>query len=139
MSLERFLIVHSILSEETEVGSSDWVSPFWLYPVHRGMTDNAWNSYYGLDGIPHAKEYLEHPILGPALRSRVMDILVFPEKEKGLRISKEALPIFRSSMTLFRAVDQDPEQVFNYAIRRIGAGECAATVTFILEEYKSPF
>lgn len=139
MSLGRFKILQTILSDIDSISNSNWISPNWMFPIHRLLAEKGEDYFYGIAGVAHAREYLSDPILGPALRNRVIDILVSPERENNLRISKEALPVFRSSMTLFRSVDQDPEQVFNYALRRLGAGECRTTISLILEEYKSPF
>lgn len=95
---------------------------WFVFPQFRGLGRSARSRRYAIASRAEAEAYLSHPVLGPRLREcteivnglerrSVTDIFGSPDDLK-----------FRSSMTLFAAVADDPEP-FEAALKRYYGGE----------------
>ena len=87
-----------------------------------GLSENA--RLYGISGAAEAQAYLDHDLLGPRLRECTAAMLEWA----GERSPTDILgPIdslkFRSSMTLFAAVDDDDDGPFAQALEAFWDGE----------------
>jgi uncharacterized protein (DUF1810 family) len=100
--------------------SSHWM--WFIFPQLKGLGRSAESERFAIASLAEAESYLQHPILGPRLRTAtalvnaiqgrsIHDILGAPDDLK-----------FRSSMTLFSRATRD-NGVFQEALRKYYAGE----------------
>lgn len=115
--LNRFLeaqegVVTQALAELREGHKrSHWM--WYIFPQLQGLGHSPTTQYYAIKSIEEARAYLAHLVLGERLRTcaqallevkgrSVTEILGYPDNLK-----------LRSSMTLFAALVDDPQSVFN--------------------------
>ncbi|NUT82937.1 DUF1810 domain-containing protein [Pseudomonas brassicacearum] len=105
-SLERFIQAqastyeHALLELRRGRKEGHWM--WFIFPQLRGLGVSENATYYGLRGIDEARDYWQHPLLGPRLERAtraVLDSGVALEKLLG---SIDAMK-FASCMTLFAA------------------------------------
>lgn len=80
---------------------------WYVFPQHEGLGRSATARRFGISGLPEAKAYLAHPVLGPRLRECVsltlrfagVDIMSILGSPDGLK--------YRSCLTLFREAAED--------------------------------
>jgi uncharacterized protein (DUF1810 family) len=125
-NLQRFVaaqnsVYQQVLSElERGRKASCWM--WFVFPQIVGL-GNSWESrMYGISGRPEAEAYLAHPILGRRLFecSRLV-ISVQSASADEIFGAIDAMK-FRSSMTLFAHVAEDPA-IFRQAIEKFFRGE----------------
>ena len=88
---------------------------WFVFPQMRGLGVTATSEYYGISGLPEARAYLAHPVLGPRLRDCTAAVLGLTGVTlRGLFGTPDDLK-FRSSMTLFSRADE-PDSVFAAAL-----------------------
>lgn len=93
---------------------------WFVFPQLRALGRSETARFYGLDGLPDARDYLAHPVLG----ARLVDCVGLVNHVQG----RTALQIFgrpddlkfRSCLTLFAAVEPSP---FEEALRHYYQGE----------------
>jgi uncharacterized protein (DUF1810 family) len=99
---------------------SHWM--WFIFPQLRGLGQSPTSQKYGIASKDEARAYLAHPVLGPRLiactqlaldadKASANEIFAFPDDLK-----------FRSSMTLFAQVAQEPD-VFSAALQKYYGGE----------------
>ena len=118
--------------------TSHWM--WFVFPQVAGLGSSAMAQQYAINSLDEARAYLDHPVLGARLREctqllldvevvntssaskgrDITDILGYPDDLK-----------FRSSMTLFAALDDAPP-VFAAALRQFFAGKPDARTLEIL-------
>lgn len=85
--------------------SGHWI--WFVFPQLRGLGHSSMANHYGISGREEAVAYLDHPILGP----RLIDCTELVNRVDSRSIEDILGGIdslkFRSSMTLFAAVDPD--------------------------------
>jgi uncharacterized protein (DUF1810 family) len=112
--------IYSKVTAELAAGAKQTHWMWFIFPQLAGLGFSAMAQRYAIGSRGEAEAYLAHPILGPRLmectrlvldvkHKTIHDILGSPDDIK-----------FRSSMTLFAAVSDDP--VFARAIERYYAG-----------------
>jgi len=112
--------------EEMRAGrkSGHWM--WFVFPQVAGLGRSPTSQRYAVSGLPEARAYLAHPVLGPRLRecAHAVDALVGTDAQAVLG-SIDAVKL-RSSMTLFeRAASDDPEtsRVFAGVLDHYFAGQ----------------
>lgn len=112
--------VHERALAELRAGrkSSHWM--WFVFPQIEGLGQSWMSKQYAIAGLPEARAYLAHPVLGPRLAAcseallgvegrTASEIFGFPDDAK-----------LRSSMTLFDAVE--PGAVFSRVLERYFGG-----------------
>jgi len=95
---------------------------WFVFPQLAGLGRSETSRFYAIASLDEAREYLDHPVLGPRLRDAAAATLTAPT-----HVSAEAIfgPIdarkLRSSMTLFRRA-QPAEPVFSGVLSRFYGG-----------------
>jgi uncharacterized protein (DUF1810 family) len=106
-SLERFVLAQASQFEaalnELEHGKKDGHWMWFIFPQLRGLGSSEKATYYGLQGAAEARDYLQHPILGPRLARATRAVLDAAVPLEELLGDVDALK-FASCMTLFAAV-----------------------------------
>ncbi|WP_460096468.1 DUF1810 domain-containing protein [Pseudomonas sp. S3_C01] len=105
-SLERFIQAqastyeHALLELRRGRKEGHWM--WFIFPQLRGLGVSENATYYGLCGIDEARDYLQHPLLGPRLKRATRAVL-----DSGVALEKLLGTIdamkFASCMTLFAA------------------------------------
>ena len=123
--LERFLkaqepVFRTVL---TELGQgrkqSHWM--WFVFPQIAGLGFSAMSQRYAIGSRAEAKAYLAHPVLGPRLVECTRLVLAVQGRTINAIFGAPDDAKFRSSMTLFGAVSDDP--VFDEALAKYFAGE----------------
>lgn len=98
---------------------SHWM--WFIFPQLKGLGRSATSTYYGIDGLSEAEEYLSHPILGNRLRE-ISEALLKLDSNNAHDIfgSPDDLKL-RSCMTLFDKVS--PYDIFNDVLNKFFGGE----------------
>lgn len=113
--------------------SSHWM--WFVFPQLRGLGRSETSLFYGLEGLPEARAYLAHPVLGPRLRAACEALLRAPGDADRILGAVDALKL-RSSMTLFRrAVPGD--SLFDAVLERFYGGEPDPLTEALLAEASS--
>lgn len=109
--------------------TSHWM--WFVFPQVAGLGSSPMAQQYAINSLDEARAYLAHPVLGGRLREctqllidvkgrDLRDILGYPDDLK-----------FRSSMTLFAALDDAPP-IFNAALQQYFAGQPDARTLEVL-------
>jgi uncharacterized protein (DUF1810 family) len=124
--LQRFVdaqaAVYETVMTELRAGRkrSHWM--WFIFPQHRALGRSAMAVRYGLASLAEARDYAQHPVLGPRLRECVDAMLAAPAELSAHAIlgSPDDLK-FRSSMTIFALAA--PEEVrFRAVLERFYEG-----------------
>lgn len=109
--------------------TSHWM--WFVFPQLAGLGRSATAERYGVRGLPEARAYLAHPVLGDRLRiaSAVVTAAPAPSAE-ALLGGTDALKL-RSSMTLFARAATDPEPFAAVLDRWYGGAEDPVTVRLL--------
>ncbi|MBT2339603.1 MULTISPECIES: DUF1810 domain-containing protein [Pseudomonas] len=103
-SLQRFVQAQASTFEtamrELEHGrkQSHWI--WFIFPQLRGLGHSENAAYYGLRDLEEARDYLQHPLLGPRLEQATRAVLDSPVPIQQLLGELDAMK-FASCMTLF--------------------------------------
>jgi uncharacterized protein (DUF1810 family) len=98
---------------------SHWM--WFIFPQVAGLGFSAMSQRYAIGSRAEAEAYLAHPVLGPRLAECTRLILAVEGRTINAILGAPDDAKFRSSMTLFGAVSDQP--VFDQAIARYFAGE----------------
>ncbi|MCB1492769.1 MAG: DUF1810 domain-containing protein [Rhodobiaceae bacterium] len=110
--LQRFMSaqagVYETALSELKAGRkrSHWM--WFVLPQIAGLGFSAMAQRYAISGEVEARAYLVHPILGSRLRETVAAVLAHPDKTAHTIFGSPDNLKFRSSLTLFEAVADDP-------------------------------
>jgi uncharacterized protein (DUF1810 family) len=85
---------------------SHWM--WFIFPQLDGLGRSPTARFYGIDGRNEATAYLRHPLLGPRLLECMEALLAHPERSSEQIFGSVDAMKFRSSMTLFEAVAEEP-------------------------------
>ena len=122
--LERFLraqepVFRAVLAELGQGRKqSHWM--WFVFPQIAGLGFSAMSQRYAIGSKAEAKAYLAHPVLGPRLIECTRLVLAVQGRTINAILGAPDDAKFRSSMTLFDAVSNDP--VFDEALARYFAG-----------------
>jgi uncharacterized protein (DUF1810 family) len=104
--LERFVAAQNGIYEsvvrELRAGrkSSHWM--WFVFPQIAGLGYSAMSARYAISGLDEARDYLDHPILGPRLRECAGLVLACGTRSADEIFGSVDAMKLRSSMTLFR-------------------------------------
>jgi uncharacterized protein (DUF1810 family) len=126
-NLERFLtaqapVLETVLAElRSGRMRTHWM--WFIFPQLAGLGRSPTARFYSISGIDETCAYLAHPLLGPRL-DRCTKIALASESPSIHAIlgSPDDLK-FRSCMTLFSQVADDPDNPFRQALDRWCAGQ----------------
>ncbi|OKO91225.1 calpastatin [Bradyrhizobium sp. NAS80.1] len=109
---------------------SHWM--WFVFPQVAGLGFSAMSQRYAIASREEAKAYLAHAVLGPRLLECTRLVLAVEGRTINAILGAPDDAKFRSSMTLFGAVSDEP--VFDQAIARYFAGERdGATLEILLK------
>jgi uncharacterized protein (DUF1810 family) len=127
--LERFVAaqedaaIYSRALEELRSGrkQSHWI--WFVFPQIAGLGQSPISQAYAIGSLDEARDYLEHPILGPRLRECCEALLATdpPASAESILGGIDAIKV-RSSMTLFHRADPS-EPLFPAVLDRFYGGE----------------
>jgi uncharacterized protein (DUF1810 family) len=125
--LERFVEAQSStypsVLAELRAGDkrSHWM--WFVFPQVAGLGSSPTAQRYGITGLPEARAYLAHPVLGARLRECAAALLALGTSDpvEVLNSPVDAMKL-RSSMTLFALADPD-EPRFQQVLDRLYGGE----------------
>ena len=104
---------------------------WFVFPQLAGLGRSPTAQFYGLRGAAEACAYLEHPLLGSRLRECAEAMLAHRERSAEAILGAVDAMKFRSSMTLFEAVAEEPAP-FALALERFyGGGRDPATLRML--------
>jgi uncharacterized protein (DUF1810 family) len=134
--LQRFIAaqdpVFATVIAELRAGrkSSHWM--WFIFPQHRALGRSAMAVRYGLVSLAEARDYAQHPVLGPRLRECVDAMLAAPaELSAHAILGSPDDQKFRSSMTIF-ALAAPEDSRFRAAIDRFYEGALDARTVKLL-------
>ena len=90
---------------------------WFVFPQLRGLGSSAMADHYALDGLPDAKEYLAHPVLGPRLEECSRLVLAAPVRSAEELMGHPDHLKLHASMTLFAQV-APKQSVYHQVLRR---------------------
>lgn len=134
--LERFVRaqdpVHRAVQGELARGrkQSHWM--WFVFPQIAGLGFSAMSQRYSIGSRAEAVAYLAHPVLGPRLIACTRLVLAVEGRTINAILGAPDDAKFRSSMTLFGAVSNEP--VFDQALARYFAGERDSATLEILSK-----
>ncbi|HEY2049831.1 MAG TPA: DUF1810 domain-containing protein, partial [Caulobacteraceae bacterium] len=99
--------------------TSHWM--WFIFPQIAGLGHSAMAQRYAIGSLAEAQTYLAHPVLGPRLRELTEILIALRQTDARAVFGDIDAVKFRSSMTLFDAVE--PEGVFARALERFFAGQ----------------
>ncbi|MCK1654267.1 DUF1810 domain-containing protein [Bradyrhizobium sp. 149] len=113
---------------------SHWM--WFVFPQIAGLGFSAMSQRYAIASRAEAKAYLGHPILGPRLIECTRLVLAVEGRTINAILGAPDDTKFRSSMTLFDAVSDEP--VFDEALARFFSGERDGATLEILSKLDRP-
>ena len=123
--LERFVraqdpVFRAVLAE-LGLGRKQTHWMWFVFPQIAGLGFSAMSQRYAVGSRAEAEAYLAHPVLGPRLIECTRLVLAVQGRSINAILGAPDDAKFRSSMTLFGAVSNEP--VFDEALARYFAGE----------------
>jgi uncharacterized protein (DUF1810 family) len=124
--LERFVTaqaaVYDTVVRELRAGEkrTHWI--WFIFPQLRGLGRSSTARFFGITSLAEARAYLAHPLLGLRLVDCVQLILDLSGPSLHDIFGSPDDLKFRSSMTLFAAAADTPENVFRAAMDRYCGG-----------------
>jgi uncharacterized protein (DUF1810 family) len=100
--------------------ASHWM--WFVFPQIAGLGRSPMAQHYAIGSKEEARAYLDHPLLGQRLRECTEAVLRHKEKRAVSIFGSVDAMKFRSSMTLFEAVAEDPAP-FAAALETFYGGE----------------
>lgn len=124
-NLERFLraqdpVFRDVLGELAR-GRKQTHWMWFVFPQVAGLGFSAMSQRYAIGSRAEAEAYLAHPVLGPRLIECTRLVLAVDGRTINAILGAPDDSKFRSSMTLFSAVSNEP--VFDDALAKYFAGE----------------
>ena len=124
--LERFVEAQEPMVDQVRAElaagrkTSHWM--WFVFPQLLGLGNSIMAQAYGVTGLPEARAYLDHPLLGPRLREFTALAVAVPQRSAKEVFGPPDDLKFRSSMTLF-AQAAPGERLFGQALERYFAGQ----------------
>ena len=99
---------------------SHWM--WYIFPQFKGLGYSDTSKFYAITNSNEARDFLNHPILGARLREITTELLQL-EENNALKVmgSPDDLKL-KSSMTLFNAIDETKENVFEKVLEKFFKG-----------------
>lgn len=99
---------------------SHWM--WFVFPQLAGLGRSPMAQRYAISGLPEARAYLRHPVLGPRLRESANAVADLPETSAEAVFGATDAIKLRSSMTLFARADP-AERVFRRVLDAFFEGQ----------------
>ncbi|RYY76636.1 MAG: DUF1810 domain-containing protein [Gammaproteobacteria bacterium] len=109
---------------------SHWM--WYVFPQLKGLGQSYNAEFFGLDGLPEARAYLAHPILGQRLKEAIKAVLAHKDKTIVSILGELDSLKLRSCLTLF-SLAAPAEQLFTDAMKLHFAGEADAQTIALLK------
>lgn len=110
--LDRFLAaqepVYTRALAELRRGRKESHWMWFIFPQVKGLGRSLTARLYGIHGRDEASAYLRHPLLGPRLLECTGAVLAHPDRSAEQIFGPVDGIKFRSSMTVFEAVAEEP-------------------------------
>jgi uncharacterized protein (DUF1810 family) len=123
--LQRFVLaqkpVYSSALVELQAGSKRTHWMWFIFPQIAGLGHSEMAQRYAIGSASEALAYLQHPVLGPRLRTCTQAVLYVEGRSADQIFGSPDNMKFRSSMTLFAQVATD-EPMFAAALAKYFAG-----------------
>jgi uncharacterized protein (DUF1810 family) len=106
-----------------------------IFPMFTGLgvTDKA--RLYAIRSLPEARNYLDHPVLGPRL-SEITEALLDLESSDARAVLGEPADVsLHASMTLFTLVDPAPYGIFREVLDKFFKGEVDSRTLGLLQQH----
>jgi uncharacterized protein (DUF1810 family) len=138
--LDRFVqaqspVFHAVQGELAQGRKqSHWM--WFVFPQVAGLGFSTMSQRYAIGSRAEAEAYLAHPVLGPRLIKCTRLVLAVEGRTINAILGAPDDAKFRSSMTLFGAVSDEP--VFGEALARYFAGERDGATLQILAKLDPP-
>ncbi len=104
---------------------------WFVFPQLAGLGHSPTAQHFAISGLPEARAYLVHPVLGPRLRECAGTLLELPGRSAPEIFGGIDAMKLRSSMTLFLRADPG-ETVFAQVLERYFASEADAATDRLL-------
>jgi uncharacterized protein (DUF1810 family) len=133
--LNRFVKAQEAVFENvlTELGNgqkkSHWM--WFIFPQIEGLGYSEISRYYSIKSMQEAREYLNHPILGPRLLKCTETVLALNGKAASEIFGSPDDMKFKSSMTLF-ACATESDSLFAQTLEKYFDGERDKKTEFLL-------
>ena len=126
--LERFVVAqdsgstYAAAVRELEQGRKRTHWMWFVFPQIAGLGHSPTAQRYAVSGLPEARAYLAHPVLGPRLVECARALLGQPDSDPVGVLGPIDAQKLRSSMTLFTRAAPD-EPTFDEVLHRFFGGE----------------
>ena len=133
--LNRFVkaqeaVFENVLRElENGQKKSHWM--WFIFPQIEGLGYSEITRYYSIKSLEEARQYLNHPILGPRLLKCTETVLAIDGKTVSEIFGSPDDMKFKSSMTLFACVTES-EALFTQVLEKYFDGERDKKTEFLL-------
>lgn len=107
--------------------TSHWM--WFVFPQLKGLGRSAMAEHFGIESADEAIAYLRHPVLGPRLKECTRIVLEVEGRTAAQIFGAPDDMKFRSSMTLFAAVADEP--LFTRAIEKYFDGVDQRTIAML--------
>ena len=113
---------------------NDWM--WFIFPQIDGLGHSPTAKHYAIKSIEEARAYLNHPALGPRLIECAEAVLAVEGRSVSAIFGYPDDLKFKSSMTLFAAIAEDPRSVFVRLLEKYFQGEQDSTTLRLVESLK---
>lgn len=100
---------------------SHWM--WYIFPQFKGLGFSETSKFYSIQSLKEAMEYLNHPILGSRLRQITNELILLNENDAYKIFGSPDDLKLKSSMTLFSAIDNSEEKLFEKVLEKYFNGE----------------
>lgn len=101
---------------------------WFVYPQLQALGRSATAKHFGITGLDEAREYLDHPVLGPRLRECAWAASAIEAGRIEYAFGSIDTIKLRSSMTLFEAADPEEPSFKAVLDKHFGGGRDPATL-----------
>ena len=112
---------------------SHWM--WYVFPQFKGLGFSETSKYYSIKNVDEAKSYLNHPILGERLKLITKELLALNENNANKVFGSPDDLKLKSSMTLFAAIDESQEHIFQAELDKFFNGQTYNKTLTLKEEY----
>src|SRR5687768_10678931 len=109
LSLQRFVdaqeTAYSRALAEVSRGKKESHWMWYIFPQMKGLGFSSTAQYYAIQSLSEARQYLEHPVLGPRLVTIATALLALKTSDPHIIFGSPDDAKLKSSMTLFTSVD----------------------------------
>ena len=99
---------------------SHWM--WYIFPQFKGLGYSETSKFYAITDSNEARDFLNHPILGARLREITTELSQLEENNAFKVMGSPDDLKLKSSMTLFNAIDETKENVFEKVLEKFFKG-----------------